>query len=191
MGIRTDLVQGQDLEQRKLIAFVFLACVFAFVIGIVIDVSILAAFAEEGGIVIVLDVMTVPFWTVALVVVGTVFGNTALRTGWFGLITWTLGAILVVATVSLLVFLVQIGGLRDFATGRVAEQLFWPVHEGVLFGGVAGLLFWKRVVRIRPDLLSKAVNKAAALRKTGVAVGFVCIACWLAVVAAIVWAWFA
>ena len=139
-----------------------------------------------------LDVLAVPFWTVTLLVVGTVFGNMALRTGWFGLITWTLGSILAVATVAILVYLLpQVGELRNIEIDGVAELLFWPVHLGVLFGGLSGILVWERVVRARPDLLSDAENQAATLRKTGVAVGISFIACWIAVVATIVWAWFA
>jgi hypothetical protein len=106
--------------------------------------------AGQGALVIVFDWMFAPVWGVAFVIVGWWAARRALRAGRFGPVSAALSGIGLVAVVSAGAFALAIG-LPP--APEIYEPLLYSAHLGMVYGSLAGFLFWRIITGREAGLL--------------------------------------
>jgi hypothetical protein len=98
--------------------------------------------AGEGAVIIIFDWMVAPLWIVAFLILGYPATRLALRSGWFGPIRSILFGISIVWAASV--------------AGLVAAEFpgapVYGLHLALIYGSLAGLLFWSLLVSRVPAL---------------------------------------
>lgn len=118
-----------------------LAGALAVGIGTLVQfVMLVIGSAGQGAVIIIFDWMFAPFWGLAFVILGRWAAPRALREGRFGPASSALSGICLVAVVSLAAFALAMG-LPP--APEIYEPLFYSAHLGMVYGSLAGFLFWR------------------------------------------------
>jgi hypothetical protein len=117
-----------------------LAGAIAVAIGTVAQIVMLGlGGAGQGGVIVIFDWLLAPVWGFAFVILGKWVAGRYLRAGRFGPGSSALSGSALVAGVSLAFFAAM--GLPP--APELYEPLLYAAHLGIVYGSLAGFLFWR------------------------------------------------